>query len=66
MFLIRFPKTKINSIETQFENVKTQYENIKTRKTVQVVAWNSLERRTKISPEWGKFSREVLNQTVDQ
>ena len=37
--------------KTQFENAKTQFENIKTQKTAQVVAWNSLDRRTKISPD---------------
>ena len=36
--------------KTQFENAKTQFENIKTQKPAQVVAWNSLDRRTKISP----------------
>ena len=28
MFLIKFPKTEIKSIETQFENAKTQFENV--------------------------------------
>ena len=37
--------------KTQFENAKTQFENIKTQKTAQVVAWNSLDTRTKISPK---------------
>ena len=31
---------------------KTQFVNTKTQKTAQVVAWNSLDRRTKISPEY--------------
>ena len=56
-YCLNFHKTTKNLInilkktsKTQFKNAKTQFENIKTQKTAQVVAWNSLDRRTKISP----------------
>ena len=53
-FSSNYKKNLINILKktskTQFENAKTQFENIKTQKTAQVVAWNSLDRRTKISP----------------
>ena len=54
-FSSNYKKNLINILKktskTQFENGKTQFENITTQKTAQVVAWNSLDRRTKISPD---------------
>ena len=44
---IKLQKTLINILK---KTSKTQFENIITQKTAQVIAWNSLDRRTKISP----------------
>ena len=53
-FSSNYKKNLLNILKktskTQFENAKTQFETIKTQKTAHVVAWNSLDRRTKISP----------------
>ena len=42
-------------IKIHFVNAKTQFENAKTQKTAQVVAWTCLDRRTKKSPEQGRY-----------
>ena len=67
MFLIKFPKTEIKSLETQFENAKTQFENAKTQFenaktqfTGDLLAWTGRAMRSKKSPDDASMLRTFL------